>query len=366
MTAGFFSPMPPARTGVADYSAALLLELRRLGDVNLEDGAADIHLYHLGNNQLHRAIYERALAEPGVIVLHDAILQHFFLGWFSQAEYIQEFTYNYGDWSTGLAEHLWRHRARSGADPLYFRYGMLRRIIERSRAVIVHNRAAAHIVQQHVPGAHIYEIPHLLLPATEPAPYEVIRLRAQLGARPADALFGIFGHLRESKRVATVLRAFDDLRRTGERALLLIAGEWASSDLARLITPLLSNSGVRRIGYLPERLMSLYAHAVDACLNLRYPTAGETSGIAIRMMGIGKPVIFSAGEETAALPEGSVIRVDAGPGEMDMLREYMSWLTRFPADARAMGARARQHVESHHRGERVASLYWNAMAESRA
>jgi hypothetical protein len=72
--------MPPARTGVADYSAALVAALRKIGDVSINDPDADISLYHLGNNQLHRPIYERALAHPGVVVLHDAVLHHFFWG----------------------------------------------------------------------------------------------------------------------------------------------------------------------------------------------------------------------------------------------------------------------------------------------
>ena len=35
MTVGFYSPMPPARTGVADYAAALVAELRRHGRVKM-------------------------------------------------------------------------------------------------------------------------------------------------------------------------------------------------------------------------------------------------------------------------------------------------------------------------------------------
>ena len=75
---------------------------------------------------------------------------------------------------------------------------------------------------------------------------------------------------------------------------LLVAGEFASSDLERSLEPLLSKRhGIVRIGYLPDSDFWLYASAVDACINLRYPPAGETSGIAIRLMGIGKPVVVS-------------------------------------------------------------------------
>jgi len=100
-------------------------------------------LYHLGNNPLHRDIYRRALARPGVVVLHDAVLHHFLLGWLDRAAYLEEFAFNYGDWSRGLAAELWRSGRRSAQDPRYFQYAMLRRVAESARAVVVHNPGAA-------------------------------------------------------------------------------------------------------------------------------------------------------------------------------------------------------------------------------
>lgn len=60
MKVGFFSPLPPAVTGVADYSEALLKHLRQLGDVEIAPKQYDVPLYHVGNNGLHREIYRRA------------------------------------------------------------------------------------------------------------------------------------------------------------------------------------------------------------------------------------------------------------------------------------------------------------------
>src|SRR5260370_40676049 len=114
MTAGFFSPLPPARTGVADYSAALLTELRRHGPVEVAPSRCDAALYHLGNNGLHAEIYRRAIASPGVVVLHDAVLNHFFLGQLSETQYVDEFVYNYGEWNRTLGRELWRARAGLG------------------------------------------------------------------------------------------------------------------------------------------------------------------------------------------------------------------------------------------------------------
>ncbi|MBZ5610435.1 MAG: glycosyltransferase [Acidobacteriia bacterium] len=362
MTVGFFSPLPPARTGVADYSAALLRALAALGPVKVNDRHADVCLYHLGNNRLHREIYQRALDTPGVVVLHDAVLHHFLLGELSEPEYVAEFVYNYGAWNEDLARDLWRRRARSATDPQYFSYPMLKRVAERSRAVVVHNPAAARMVLEHAPGAVVHEIPHLFEPPEFPAPAEVIRLRHELGLAPRIFLFAVFGHLRESKRLLSVLRAYERVRRESEMALL-VAGDFVSSDLARAAEPLLlPDRGILRTAYQPERDFWRYALATDACINLRYPAAGETSGISIRLMGAAKPVLVSAGLETSGFPQSACLRVDTGVGEEDLLAEYMLWLARFPSDAQAIGQRAAAHIGEFHAPARVAALYWRALA----
>ena len=329
MKVGFHSPLPPARSGVADYSAALLTALRPLGDVEVNARQADVRLYHLGNNRLHAEIYRRALAEPGVVVLHDAVLHHFLLGTLSEREYIEEFTYNYGAWSEDKARQLWRNRARSAADPQYFRYAMLKRTIERSRAAIVHNPGAARMVREHVPSAAVYEIPMLFEPPAEsPSVADVLRLRQSMGIGARTFLFGVFGHLRESKRLAGVVRAFERVRRCFPMALL-VAGEFGSSDLKRAIAPFLRpGRGVYRVGFTEEREFALYTAASDACINLRYPAAGETSAISIRLMGIGKPVVMTSGLETSRFPGTVCLRVDAGVAEEEMLAEYMLLLAR--------------------------------------
>ena len=79
------------------------------------------------------------------------------------------------------------------------------------------------------------------------------------------------------------------------RAGLLIAGQFVSTDLERAVAPLLDAPGIWRLPYLAESEFWLAARAVDACINLRYPAAGESSGIAVRMMGIGKPVMVTGG-----------------------------------------------------------------------
>lgn len=362
MKAGFYSPLPPAPSGVADYSAALLRALQPLGRVEVDARQADVRLYHLGNNRLHGEIYRRALETPGVVVLHDAVLHHFLLGTLGESEYVREFAYNYGTWSEDLARQLWGNRARSAADPQYFRYPLIKRVAERSLAVVVHNPGAARMVREHAPGTTIHEIPHLFEPPREtPGAAEVLRLRQSLNLKPRTFLFAVFGHLRESKRLLSVLRAFERVRRDSDVALL-VAGDFVSSDLKRAASPLLNaGRGILRVGFTPERDFWRYAAAADACINLRYPGAGETSGISIRLMGAGKPVLMTAGLETSQFPESACLKVDPGVAEEDMLREFMRMLARSPSDARMIGQRASDYVREVHAPQRVAGEFWRVL-----
>jgi hypothetical protein len=377
MTAGFFSPLPPARTGVADYAAALLTELRRHGRVEVAPARCDRALYHLGNNGLHAQVYRRAIESPGVVVLHDAVLNHFFLGQLTETQYVDEFVYNYGEWNRGLGHDLWRARAGSAADERYFRYPMLKRAVERALVVVVHNPAAAAMVKEHAGGARVVEIPHLFAPPQLPDEVAVLRYRASLGTYtggaypgipPGTFLFGVFGYLRESKRVAAVLEAFaavhSEFSSTAPRTALLIAGQFVSTDLERAVAPMLRAPGVLRLPYLAEREFWLAACAVDACINLCDPPAGESSGIAVRMMGIGKPVLLTGGRESARFPEDACVRIAAGPAERDSLRHHMVLLTSVAEVARAIGLRGARHIAAHHRVELIGKRFWDLLCES--
>jgi glycosyltransferase involved in cell wall biosynthesis len=361
--------MPPARTGVADYAAALARELRRHGRVKMAPGVpsgrCDAALYHLGNNALHREIYRRALERPGVVTLHDAVLHHFLLGQLDEPGYIEEFVYNYGEWNRGLAGELWRGRATSATDSRYFRYALLRRVAERARAVVVHNPAAARAVKEHAPEARVVEIPHLFQAPPPAGEEEVARYRRQLGVEPGTFLFGVFGYLRESKRLPAVLEAFAEVHREDPRTALLVAGEFVSTDLERAVEPLMGGAGMVRLGYLEEGEFRLAAASVDACINLRYPGAGETSGITIRLMGMGKPVMVTDAAECARFPEDACLRIAPGLAERESLRQHMILLTSISEVAGAIGERGARHVRAHHRVDLIGQQYWDLLCECR-
>lgn len=366
MTVGYHAPPPGSHSGVADYAEILRAALQRLCRVEIYgvESGADIQLYHLGNNRLHENIYARALETPGVAVLHDAVLHHFMLGALSREQYISEWIYNYGEWRRDLGEELWRERARANVDPRYFQFPMLRRIVERSPVVIVHNPGAAAIVRQQ--GArNVVVIPHFCdlgeLADGSPMAADAARFRRKIGIGQGTRLFGIFGYLREPKRVLPCIRAFRRLHAVRPDTALLLAGEVVSNDLARVLQNETGHPAIRRLGHLSEKDFRVAAAAVDCCLNLRYPGAGETSGIAVRLMGSGKPVIVTDNPENADFPPAAVLRVAPGVAEAEELFEHMLLVTTFAEVAREIGSQARLHIRQRHALDEVARQYWETL-----
>jgi hypothetical protein len=359
---GFFSPLPPVRSGVADYAAALLGALP--GDVVVgADG--DVNLYHMGNNELHAEIYARAIARPGVVVLHDAVLHHFHLGALTRQAYLDEFVYCYGRWYRGMAEDLWAGRSRSASDERYFRWPMLRRLAERSLAVIVHNQGAAAMVRREAPGATIEVIPHLPLPGPPVDLVEVERWRARNGVLPSQTLFGVMGYLRESKRVMAVLRVFTRLRAMRKDVWLLLAGQVGSTDLDRAIAPFIGGEGILREAHLPEAAFQMRAAACDVGVNLRYPGGGESSGMTARWLQLGRPVLVSDVAENAALPLAGCPRVAAGGSEEEELAALMLWLADSAVRRRECGRAGSEWADREMQLAAIAQQFWRVLAACR-
>ena len=87
MKVAYYSPLPPERTGIADYSALLLPALRERLDVDPSSAGSGRHalstlaVYHVGNNpEIHGWIVDALRARPGVVVLHDFVLHHLVAG----------------------------------------------------------------------------------------------------------------------------------------------------------------------------------------------------------------------------------------------------------------------------------------------
>lgn len=355
--------MPPAKSGIADYSAALVPHLERHAEIEVSAESSrpfdprrhDIALYQVGNNEFHIHAYETALEHPGVVVLHEANLHHLICDLTIRRQnwdgYVAEAEYNGGEAARARAE-----RARAlEAGPDYEGLPMLRRLLERSRAAIVHSECVAGELRKAGFSRPVAVIPH---GAWLPEDVDRMGYRQRLGLDESTPLVGIFGFLKPYKRIAESLRAFRRLVRLAPEAKMILVGEpHPDFPLASLIETLGLEAHVRMLGFTPAEDFMGYLGACDAVLNLRYPTVGESSGTLLRALGLGKAVLVSDVGSFREYPDDIVLKVPAGAGEEDFIFEYLDLLVSRPSAARELGKNARAWVERECSWPSVAERY---------
>jgi len=369
-----FSPLPPSPTGVADYTSELLPHLaRHLGplDVYVEDAPTetpreeathrvlparlfeaedakspyDAVLYHHGNNPHHGYIYRQSLKRRGLALLHDAVLHHFIAtttlpqGRFDV--YAEELRYAEGE--TG--ELLAQTRARGLlAEWHQFLVPLVDRVLAHSEGVLVHSAYVERAVRHRFPQLPVRRALHHF----SPPPPAIERLtrseaRQRVGAPEEAFLVGSFGFVTPSKRVEAALAGFAPFCRHHPEAHYVVVGKLQEFDRTVLSRHALENR-VTLTGRVSLDEFLTWLQAVDVVVNLRYPSAGESSGTLVRALGAGKPTLVSHMPYAADHPASAVLPIPVGDGEVEALTAALERLRSEPGLARSMGAAARAHA----------------------
>ncbi len=360
MRVAYYSPLPPSRSGVADYSALLLPALSERIEVVVakqgrfrRDPVADIALYHVGNDaEAHAWIVEALRRRRGLVVLHDYVLHHLVVGLtFARGDaagYLAAMERENGLVGRSLAyavldnkiPPLWETRPED--------FPLAGEVLSLATGLIVHSQYVEHRVREAGYKGPIRRIPHPAwpVPDVEPAAVE------------GSPLFGCFGNLNESKRVHELLAGFERVRERLPGARLLLVGS-ASQRLRSLELP----DGVLREDRVDERRLWSLMSACDAIVSLRSPTMGETSGSAIRALSLGKPLVVSDVGWFSELPAEVAVKVPVDEHEVETLAAALETLADEPVRA-SMSRAALELVEREHRVDRVADAYTAALEEA--
>ena len=364
MKVAYYSPMPPSRSGIADYSTLLLPALRERVEeiVVAEPGKraphADVTLYHVGNDpDSHGWIVDAMRKRPGVVVLHELVLHHLIsgitIGRGNGRAYLDAM-----ERDGGVAARLLGLGVLDNLLPLLWetepeRFPLTGTVLDLADGLIVHSRYVEERARARGYRGRLWRIPHPAWPELEVTPADVT----------GDPLVGCFGYLNVNKRIPQVLEAFALLLRRRPGARLLLVGQAAERfELERRFERLDLNGDVLiREGYVPEdRLWSLMA-ACDVLVNLRSPTMGETSGAVIRGLSLGKAMLVSDVGWFAELPDGVALRVPVDGHEVGTIAAALE----LAADRRdELGTAAREYVRREHDLGRAADAYVRALEEA--
>lgn len=395
----FVSPLPPERTGIADYAAQLLPALTEHFEIELvlcqeqlalppqlaalprrsvewfaRHGAGYDHiLYQFGNSPFHSHMFDLLRQHPGVVVLHDFFLSSVLVyeqmsGLLPDAWRAALAAHGYGALQAGLVGGAEAAEAAKQTYP-----GNLA-VLRDASHVIVHSEHARDLARQwYGAGAadnwSVVPLPRAAPPVQDGAARAAAR--AALGIRPGAYLVCSFGFIAPTKLTHELVQAWRDspLHADPDCELVLVGANHGSAYGLELTAMLAGDANpgrrIRIAGWTDEADYQRYLQAADAAVQLRSVSRGETSAAVLDCMNHGLPTIVNANGSMAALPDDCVLKLpDAfAPGA---LSAALHALHGDIALRRAIGARARQLLRTEHSPAHCAALYAQALARAAA
>lgn len=367
-----FTPLPPVQSGIAQYSAELLPLLGQALDLDVYvDGyrpavtlagvrvrpaarfaAAqrarpyDAIIYQMGNSPAHAYMWPLVRRYPGLLVLHDYVLHHLHV-WLAINRrmvgfYQAEMARRYGAAGAEVA----RKTLRGQMPGSVFDYPLCEGLVEASPVVAVHNAYAAGLVAARCGRADIERIP-MGVPLYQLP--ERAAARRRLGLAEDRPVIASLGEMSPHKRMDVALRALLRVRERHPGLVYVVAGkESPGLNLERQVRMLGLENAVRRLGYIAEASVPDLLAAADLVVNLRYPTAGETSASLLRILAAGQAVIVTRAGAMAEVPADACVAIAPDAVEEELLAAVVDrLLTDAPLRAQ-LAANARAFIEREH------------------
>ena len=384
MRIAYFSPLGPLRSGIADYSEALLPHLAANAEIDLFvdgfsptnkditsrfavldykaspavlDGLSkyDAVIYHMGNDhRYHTGIYNVSREHPGIVVLHDVALQHFFWGLAQTEEnvqiYLDELEFEAGPGERRLTEDFF---SLDGTPPQVrypLKYPLNYGLVSRAEAVIVHSEWARKRLHAIASGTCIYKIPHLI---SDTGSDDSPSYKRNTGA----VRIASFGRATADKGIERALRALAKLRDRFQFEYTLVGEVCEYFPLDSIVRELGMEDRIKVVGHTDINEFVALISATDIAINLREQTVGETSGSLCRIMAAGVAPIVSDIGWFSELPDDCAVKIDMATCTDELLEAYLVRLIE-DADLRErIGRNARQYVLENFRVEDCAAKY---------
>jgi glycosyltransferase involved in cell wall biosynthesis len=370
----WLSPMPPARTGIATYSRAVLDGLERIGYTKdrhaiqpiwplrpRHEGTIPWHtmgVYHLGNNvEFHRDVYRHAIQTPGLLVIHDLALDDFVRGMIVAGDPLGHQAMREG---VANAPRLIDLPDAVTNEPL--RVPLVAHVARRARGVVVHSPFVERYLRAFGCRTPVYVAPHPVVEKEADVARALGRrdvVRGRLEVIGMRSLVGVLGDLNEAKQIDAVLAAAATLPEDVHVAL--VGRRIEGYDVEPVVRASGLGSRVHLHHDVADDEFLEWIAAVDIAVDLRFPHRGEVSGSLARCMQLGRPTLVSATGTYLDIPVGLVARVSPGRTDSDEIAGVLRDLLERDDVRLAMGGAAREHMLEQARTEATARAYAEAI-----
>lgn len=385
----YFSPLPNQRSGIADYSAALLPELNRYFDIDLfiddyevkDDWIInnfniyhyndypslhvkyDLSLYHLGNSEFHAYMVDLLLHYGGVIVLHDFFLSGLinWLGFKNQNPTFleNELIYSHGESELSSFKHL---NEPERTTQMIMGYPCNRRVLECVDGIIVHSPHSLDLMNKFYPlkiHSSIHVIKQLQKRIVKQS--DKLEKKQSLDLSEKDFIICSFGMLDSTKLNHVLIDAFVNSNLAKQKNVKLIfVGELPEGDFARLIKNKINASEltekIQILGYLESEKYHRYLAIADLAVQLRTASRGETSRAVLDCLAYGIPTIVNAYANLAEFPDDVVCKVSAHACFKE-ISQALDLLYKDENLRNHLSKKSVEYIRDHHDPELIAADY---------
>ncbi|RZT08683.1 Glycosyltransferase involved in cell wall bisynthesis [Duganella sp. CF402] len=329
------SPMPPEKTGVADYTNRVLPTLLPYFDVDLIVNQPTVTLppetshvrwydaawlrahadqyahivYQFGNSPFHSYMLPLLQDLPGVVVLHD-----FFLS--SMLAYEQINGNMPGAWTRALLHSHGYAAVRDGLQPQGMEaardlWPCNLEILQQASHVIVHSDYARQLAADWYGPEAGCDWSMAQLPRAVPEVHDRAAARAALGIAPDAFVVCNFGFIGPSKQCLELLQAWlASSLHQDRQCQLIFVGANHGGDYGLSITDTIAAANaqqqVRISGWISDEDYLNYLQAADVGVQLRTTSRGETSGTVLDCLIYQLPTIINANGAMAEFPHDAV------------------------------------------------------------
>lgn len=333
----FFTPLSPARSGIALYSEELLPALSKYYkiDVVIDETQSDFRktdnysiittkefldnaydyeriLYQMGNSIFHDYMHEILEIYPGVVCMHDFYLSNY---------------YRYKETHAGL-ERIWCEQLISSHgykalieraeinddEQIMFQYPSNFNVLSNAIAVIVHSDHAKHLARKWYKNSMFLDWERIPLLRAAPLSRDKKNARKALNIDDDTILICSFGLLDQSKLNHSLIEALAiALKNENKKVKMVFVGELGGDykiTIEALIDKLKLRPVIEVTGWASDLLYCQYLAAADIGVQLRSLSRGETSAAVLDCMNYGLATIVNANGSMVELPDDKIIKLN--------------------------------------------------------
>lgn len=276
----------------------------------------DLLVYNMGNYMpFHRDIYEISQEYKGVIILHDYMMHHFFLGYYLEykknpMKYINEMELLYGVNGKIIAEDSVQGRCMPvwETDEI-MRYPFFEKVIGGAYGVITHSNFLAEEVRQKYFGP----VEPIYFPFQFDINIDNRMGKKELGIEKDKLLLLTVGHVNPNKRVDKVIEVLGENKDLAEKVIYAVIGpnnhKQTSKKIENLIGKYNLQNTVKILGFQNDDILYSYMNNTDIFINLRYPAMEGASWSLLEQLYFGKPAIVTDTGFYSELPDDCLVKV---------------------------------------------------------